>query len=187
MIKDNDNIKQYGKFQALIEMDARRVATDVYNTLGTRYGVAEVPYHEHNGVDSPNIPWENIQDPIQYVHWTLPGTSAATAGNYGIFWIAPAACTVVGFQEVHQVASTSGTLQLERLQGTEAPDSGDALLSSVISLSSTANTVQIGTVTLSRTNGVGLVNLSKGDRLALKDAGTLTNQNTVSVVVAIQF
>lgn len=187
----NKNSEQiYPKIQALVKKDAEIVATEVYKKLGTEFGVAEVPYHEHNGVDSPLLPFVNISGRLMVIDFTLPGTSPATAGNYGTFWTAPFPCTVIGFTEVHETAGTNGgavTLQLERLQGTEAPDSGDALLFTAISLKATANTVQIGILKMDRSDGVGLVNLSAGNRLALKDAGTLTSVAGLSVAVVIQY
>lgn len=182
-----DPLDFYTKIQPLVEQDAQRIATDVYNTLGTQYDVPQVPYHEHNGVDSPNLPFLNIDSPIQYIHWTVPGTSAATSTNYGVFWIAPAPCTVIGFKEVHQTASTSGTLQLEKLTGTTASGAGTALLTATVSLSSTANTIQTANLLQTRTTGTGVVNLATGDRLSLLVAGTLTNGVNVTTLTTIQF
>lgn len=172
------------------EKTAKQEADAIYADKGTRWGVAKVPVHSHNGVDTNQIPFDNLSQKKVYVHWTIPGSSAATASNYGVFWIAPVACTVTGFAEVHEVAGTAGgtvSLQLERLQGTEAPGAGDDLLNSALSLKSAANTVQYGSITKSRTSGRGLANLAAGDRLCLKDSGTLTTLSNVTVVVTIMY
>lgn len=112
----------------------------------------------------------------------LAGTAAITAGNYGAFWVAPFRCKVIGMNAIWGVVSTSGTLQVERLQGTEAKDAGDDLLSSVITMSTTANTVNAGT--LVTTN---VVTLSAGDRLGLVNAGTLTGQDQLVVTVELEY
>jgi hypothetical protein len=175
----------YAKIQPFVQKEATDIASKVYQTKGTRWGVPEVPFHEHTGVDSSQIPYDNLQQKKVVVSHTLVGTTAATAANYGTFWTAPFACTVIGFTEVHETAGTNGgavTLQLERLQGTEAPGAGDELLITALNLKATANTVQQGNLTLVRSGGIGLVNLSQGDRLALKDAGTLTNMKTFTTL-----
>lgn len=40
----------------LTEEDVKRIATGVYQTLGSRFGVNQTPTHVHDNVDSPNIP-----------------------------------------------------------------------------------------------------------------------------------
>lgn len=168
------------------DMEAKSAAEKVYEDKGTLWGVAQVPSHRHNGVDSNQIAFGDIQNRLFFVPWTVVGTSAATASNYGTFFIAPFNCTVIGFSEVHQAAGTDGgavTLQLEKLKGTQAPDSGVTLLSSALSLKATANTVQNATL-------VGLLStkqMFKGDRLCLKDSGVLTTVSNVTVNVVLQF
>lgn len=112
---------------------------------------------------------------------SLDGASPATAANYGVIFIAPFKCAVVQIDEVHTTAGTNGgavTLNVERLQGTEALDAGDALLSTAFNLKGIANTVQNGALVANST-----VVLEKGDRLALKDSGTLTDVAGVCVTV----
>ena len=64
-----------------------------------------------------------------YIHHTIYGVDAATAGNYGVFWIAPFACVVSEIREVHQTAGSSAdaALTIEKLTGTQALDAGVAL------------------------------------------------------------
>ena len=117
----------------------------------------------------------------------LKGTDAATAGNYGKFFVNSSDLTliVVAISEVHGTAGSHGsavTLQIERLQGTEALGSGDALLSSTFNLKGTADTVQHGTLI----SNSQLLVLEKWDRLALKDAGTLTAVADVCVTVMLK-
>lgn len=90
-----------------------------------------------------------------------------------IFFVAPVACELVYLSEVHSTAGSDGgavTLQVERLQGTEAVGgNGDALLSSTIDLKGTANTVQTGSIVSD-----GTQELAAGDRLAVNITGTTT-------------
>lgn len=115
----------------------------------------------------------------------IPGTQAATATNYGKIFIAPFICTVSSIKEVHGTAGNDGsavTLSVERLQGTEAVGSGDDLLGATkIDLKGTANTVQ----TKALTGTTAHLTLAVGDRLALKDTGTLTSLADVCVTIEL--
>lgn len=119
------------------------------------------------------------------VNATLPGTSAATATNYGKVFIAPFICTVTSIKEVHGTAGSDGsavTLSVERLQGTEALGSGDELLAATkIDLKGTADTVQTPTLTATTAN----LTLAAGDRLGLVDTGTLTAVADVAVTIEL--
>ena len=140
--------------------------------------------HTHDGALSRQINYFDLfgGQPI-YIHHTIYGTGAATATNYGVFWIAPFDCTVTEIREVHQTAGSSAdaALQIEKLTGTQALDSG-VTLNTAIELDGTANTV----VTATRTSTAVDLQLSRGDRLALKDAGTLTAVANVTVVIEVQ-
>lgn len=112
---------------------------------------------------------------------TLDGDRAATAANYNTFFIAPYKCVVLGVDAIWGTASTSGTLNVERLQSTEAHDAGDDLLSSTIDMSGAANTVNAGTLTTTKAT----LELADGDRLGLVDGGTLTSQANLTVTVTL--
>lgn len=115
----------------------------------------------------------------------LGGTLSATAANYGVFFIANRPIEIVKVKEVHSTAGSDGsavTLQLEKLTGTTALDSGSTILNTAFDLKGTANTV----VSYSGYKGLNSNRiLREGDRLALKDAGTLTN--VAGVCVSIYF
>lgn len=115
---------------------------------------------------------------------SLPGAQAATATNYDVFFIAKRVYDVVEVSQRHGTVGSSGgavTVGLERLQGTEALDSGDDVLIADFSLKSTINTV------VTKKN-VDLQNqrLNIGDSLALKDTGTLTNVAGLQVTVLLK-
>lgn len=137
--------------------------------------------HKHNGLDGTT--------PIKQASFqtvTINGSNAATAANYGVFFIARDNCVVVDAYEVHSVAGTDGgsvSLQIERLQGNEALNSGDVLLTTAFNLKSTANIPVRGEII--KTNRVN--SLKAGDRLALKDSGTLTSLSGVCVTVTIEY
>ncbi len=118
---------------------------------------------------------------ILVVNQVLPGTAPATTGNYGQFFIAPYKCVVLSIDESHGVASSSGTLQVEKLTSGQAKDAGTDLLSSAISTAATADTPQAGTLV---TTGAS-VQLALGDRLGLVDGGTLTNSANLVVTVTL--
>lgn len=141
--------------------------------------------HQHNGFDATRVEFGDIDFKKVWVHHTVIGTDAATSTNYGVFYIVPFACTLTSFKEVHQTAGSDAgavTLTLEKLTGTQALDAGVAMLASALSLKSTVNSVQTGTLT----NTLANRNLVAGDRLALDDAGTLTAVANVTVMVELQ-
>ena len=118
------------------------------------------------------------------VEHTINSTDAATAANFGSFWIAPFECEVVKIQEVHEVKGSDRsdvTLQVERLQSGEASAAGDDLLATAFDLKGTADTVQTGTLVKTDVRI-----LKKDDRLGLVDAGTLTALDTVTVVITLR-
>lgn len=140
--------------------------------------------HGHTGFDFSRVEYKDIAKKEIYINHTLYGTAAATAANYGVIFIAPCPCVLKKFSEVHQTAGSDAgavTLTLEKLTGTTAPDSGAVMLSSALSLKTTANTVQDGTPTLTLANRT----LAIGDRLCLKDAGTLTDVANVTIKIEL--
>lgn len=142
------------------------------------------PDHFHNGYDYSPINFQSIYQKKLWVHTSVPGTSAATATNYGVFWIAPMACSVSQVWEVHQTLGTDGgavTVNLEKLSGTTAPDSGSTILATAFSLKATINTVQTGTLVTTQATKT----LAKGDRLCLKDSGVLTAVAGVTLLIEI--
>lgn len=152
--------------------------------LGNMQKITQVPDHVHSGIDSQKVSYKDIDKKILYASHVIYGATAATATNYGTFWIAPVACYVTNFWEIHQVVGSDGsavTVTLEKLTGTTAPDSGVEMLSTALSLKATANTLQTGVLTETLTNR----NLKAGDRLCLKDAGTLTAVSNVAVLAEL--
>ncbi len=102
------------------------------------------------------------------------------------FFIAPEPLEVV---EVHAIHTTLGTgagdvtLQVERLQGTEAPGgNGDALMASTVNLKAANNTLQSPALTATTTN----LQLAAGDRLGVDISGTTTSVAGVVVTVLMR-
>ena len=117
----------------------------------------------------------------------LAGTLSATATNYGVFFIANRSIEITKIKEVHSTAGSDGsavTLQIEKLTGTTALDSGSTILNTAFDLKGTANTV----VAYQGYSGLTINRqLKEGDRLALKDAGTLTNVAGVCVTIYYKY
>lgn len=114
----------------------------------------------------------------------VSGTAAATATNYGLFFVADRSYAVISITERHLTAGTDAgavTLTVEKCPSGTAPDSGSALLATAFDLKGTANTVQYGALTLTKLS----LRLTKGDSLVLKDAGTLTAVADVCVTVLL--
>lgn len=116
-----------------------------------------------------------------YITVNIPGTQAATATNYSVFFVASKPVEVISVSEAHTTAgSDAGAVELniERLSSTEALGSGDEILVTDFDLKGTADTVV-------KKQGITLQNtqLRTGDRLALKDTGALTNVAGVCVTL----
>ena len=140
--------------------------------------------HQHTGVDSQYVRQLDLSDRKFYISHTIAGVQSATATNYGVFFIAPFECYVSKVQEVHLTAGSDGsavTLMIEKLTSAEAPGSGDDVLSTALSLKTTANTVQSGIITATKANS----NLEIGDRLCMEDTGTLTAVANVTVLIEL--
>ena len=142
--------------------------------------------HSHNGIDNLRVYFHDVRERTELICHTIQGTAALTASNYGVYFIAPKPCIVLQVREVHQVAGTGAggvTVDVEKLTGTQALDSGVSVMSTAISLKLTANTVQIGAMSPTITNR----RLAEGDRLAAKDTGTLTSVSNVTLITEIQY
>ena len=110
----------------------------------------------------------DIKSPNAVITLTVQLTATDASRNV---WIAPRACRLKSVSEVHGVASSSGTLQVEKCTGTTAPGSGTVLLTGTVSLAGTAQTVVSGTLIATESD----LTFAAGDRLTIKIAGTMTN------------
>ncbi len=119
---------------------------------------------------------------IILVSGSLDGDRAGTAANYNTFFVAPYKCVVLAVDAIWGTASVGGTLNVERLQGTEAHDAGDDLLSATITMSGAADTVNAGTLTTANAN---FLELADGDRLGLVDGGNIAAQRNLTVTVTL--
>lgn len=146
----------------------------------------KVPDHTHDGVNSTKIKQGNLIERRRVIQYTIPGTQAATATNYGVFFLALYPCFVRVIKEEHQAAGTDGLsvgLNIEKLTGATAPDSGDVILSTNIDLKGTINTSQKGALKIDRK----VRTLGVGDKLCMKDVGTLTSVGNVHVIIEIEY
>lgn len=133
-----------------------------------------------------NFDYEFLRNKTEHPVALLVDITAATAANYGVFFIAPASGYVLDVWETHKTAGTNGsavTLNIEVLTSGQALDAGVETLETALSLKTTANTPQQGTLKKDITKR----QFSKGDRLALKDTGTLTDVAGVCVTVAVRY
>ncbi len=170
--------------------EVEKISEEVFRRLGTRYGFSEVPRHVHNGSDSPSLPFSSISPFVERINYTLYGATAATAANYGVFWVAPKACTVTGVAEVHQTKGTDGgavTLQIEKLANSAAPGAGINILTTALNLKSADGTIQSGTLVKTSTNSRPDASLQANERLCLVDSGTLTGLVNVTVQILINY
>jgi hypothetical protein len=110
----------------------------------------------------------------------------AAAGVTNTIFVAPFRCKVVKISESHGTASgATGTLEVERLQGTEAPGgNGDALLGATkIDLNGTANTVQSPALT---DTGASLI-LEAGNRIGMTLATGENGGSLANAIITVEF
>jgi len=116
---------------------------------------------------------------------TLRGTTAQAGANFTTpFFIANRNYSIFEVVERHEVAGSDGgavTLQIEKLGNGTAPGAGVESLTTALSLKTTANTVQYGTIV--KTSGQYL---EKGEALTLKTSGTLTDLVGVTVHILLK-
>ena len=145
-----------------------------------------VESHFHNGMDSPRVDYQNLdRAPQLIVTAVVDGEDAQAQANYDKFFIAPYVCEVTAMSEVHSEAegvTDPYSMQVQRLQGTEATGSGDNLLTTAFDLTGTAETVVSGTLV---STNVRILN--KDDRLALRlEQASGTNCQDVVVTVSLR-
>lgn len=107
---------------------------------------------------------------------TIPaGGTSLTLG------IATRTCRVQSVKAIWSTASTSGTLDIKKDTGTNAPGAGTTVLTGTVGTASTANTTASGTVT----GTVATKTLAAGDRISVTFGGTMTNQAGLVIMVGL--
>lgn len=122
--------------------------------------------------------------PHYVAHWAMANTAPATAANFGSIWVAPVPLRFIGGYESHAVVGSDGsavTLDIEKLAATQALDAGTVITSGTVSLKATADTPQV----IAPHATAATARVAAGQRVALKDAGTLTA--LAGVVVTLVF
>lgn len=118
----------------------------------------------------------------KYIEHSIYGADAATAGNYGIFFIVRHPIEIMRITESHAVAGTNAgavTLNVLKAGSGVAIASGTTLLASTFNLKSTANTPVVK-------EGVNLSSariLKENDRIGLVATGTLTDLSDVCITI----
>lgn len=128
---------------------------------------------------------QDLQNPYFTISVHIEDTRAATAANYGVFFVAPISCELIEAWESHATAGSDAsavTLTVEKLTSGQALDAGVTTLTSTFNLKGTANTPQRVKASTTATDRF----LKPGDRLALDDAGTLTAVAHVAVTVLLR-
>ena len=110
----------------------------------------------------------------------VAGTAAATAANYGSFFIADAAMELIEAVERHETAGSDGgavTLMVTKVPSGTAKGAGTDMLAAGVDLKAVADTNITGTLHGTQAN----LQLAAGDAVALVTTGTLTAVAGVSV------
>lgn len=164
----------------------RQIAKDEINRESTRanFSAFQVPNHQHNGVDSNKVAFPNILNRQFTVSSHVLGTAAATATNYGAFWIAPFDCSIQTMLESHgRAGSDAGTVVVFVVIFSDGDTFGDGTPVKAFNLKSTADTVATSNLLAGRNPAV----IHAGQRLALVPVGVLTNVADVIVTVLLEY
>lgn len=119
--------------------------------------------------------------PAQFTTLSFPLNALNIATSSALF-IADTAYQVTAVRAAWGVVSLSLSINVEKLTGTTAPGSGTTLLSGAIDTSTTANTVNSGTLTGTTED----LKLAIGDRLGLKLSGVITGLVGMVVTITLQ-
>jgi len=137
-------------------------------------------------IESPiQVKYSELIDPYFMVSVVIQDISAATAANYGVFFIAPISYEIIEAWESHKTAGSDAgtvTLDIEKLTSGQALDEGVSVLGGTFNLKATANTPIRVKATVTGLNRA----LKPGDRLALDDTGILTAVAHVTVTVLLR-
>jgi len=118
----------------------------------------------------------------KYITHSLFGTTAQTATNYGIIFVARHPIEIMRITETHSTAGSDAgtvTLDVKKAGSGVAIASGTTLLTSTFNLKSTANTPVIKEGVNLSANRV----LKEGDRIGLVSSGTLTALTDVQITI----
>jgi len=126
------------------------------------------------------VPAERVEGKFgDVINIVFPSSDGETAARYSVFYNVPNPMELIKVIVSFTAASTSGTLQLEKLTGTQAPGGGLTILDSTVSLAGTANTL----VTRNQRQMTSARVFLEGDRIALLDGGTLTNLRDLVITI----
>jgi len=118
----------------------------------------------------------------KYITHSLFGTTAQTATNYGIIFVARHPIEIMRITETHSTAGSDAgtvTLDVKKAGSGVAIASGTTLLTSTFNLKSTANTPvykEGKNLSINR-------KLKEGDRIGLITSGTLTSLTDVQITI----
>lgn len=164
------------------------------NSATNQFALSQVPFHTHNGADSQKINFKDLQGRNEFININLPGSQGDTANNWGVIFTAPYSCSIIGATEVHQTAetlSTTATVQIEKLTGTQASGSGIPLLLSPFNLKGAINTVQTAMLNTTTINTRQMAfNFQAGDRLGLVLTTTGSGLSTligVNIIIQLMY
>ena len=127
----------------------------------------------------------NVQPTIPSARFFIMPEAIGTAAVTHSTLVVPRKMKLSSVNYVHATGSTSGTLQVAKCTGTQAPGSGTNLLTGTIDMSATtvANTVTAGTLIAT----AATLTFAQGDRVAIVIAGTLTSLVGASVTMTFQY
>ena len=112
----------------------------------------------------------------------IQDVEASDAGSYCNFFVADRDWLVISITEVHRVASSGGTIQVERIPSGTAKASGNNLLATAFDLTAGANTPRFGTLTATQADLV----IRRGDRLGSKIASVTGTPEDIAITVLLR-
>jgi len=115
----------------------------------------------------------------KYITHSIPTSNAASTLNYGVIFIARHPIEIIRISETHAVASTSASLNIEKLEQGQALTLGTSLLTTAFDLTTTANIPVVK-------EGKDLIanrKLRENDRIGLVISGTLTGLSDLCITI----
>lgn len=121
----------------------------------------------------------NIFLPVSMI---VQDVEAADAGSYGNQLVADRDWKIISISEVHRVAATGGSIQVENIPSGTAKDSGTDLLATAFALTASANVPRFGTLITTTRSLI----LRRGDRLGLVISGLTGTPEDICITVILQ-
>lgn len=96
------------------EDEIAKIAESVYNTLGTQFNVARIPFHAHTGVDTIKVNFADLMNKVRYIEYRALGpTTAVSLTTVGGDFVIPFSGYITSVGATVDTAGTTGGMTID--------------------------------------------------------------------------